>query len=94
MDATRYAEKLPKKLPTPGTKESKSMEKTLKRRYPLPNGVTISMPCIIVDTDGIIVTWYLPGILSDSRQVCCLPCPIVEENLMPLRVRCWQRKEN
>ena len=56
MDATCYAEKLLKKLPTPGTKESKSMDKTLKWQYPLPNGVTISMPCIIVDTDRIIVT--------------------------------------
>jgi len=28
-----------------------------------------SRPCIIVDIYGNILTWYLPGILEDSRQV-------------------------
>jgi hypothetical protein len=28
---------------------------------------------------GIIVTWYLPGILSDSRQVGLPVCPIAAE---------------
>src|SRR5260370_38944359 len=31
------------------------------------------MPCIIVDIQGIIMAWYLPGILIDSRQVGLFP---------------------
>ena len=34
------------------------------------NGVTASMPCIISDRHGAILTWYLPKILSDSKKVC------------------------
>jgi hypothetical protein len=68
-DAARYAERLPKKPSKPGTKTSNQKEGALRRRYPPLNGVTASMPCIIVDMQGIILAWYCPGILSDSRQV-------------------------
>lgn len=68
-DATRYAEKLPKKPLNTGTKASIEMEAALKRRYAPLNGVTASMPCIVVDKEGIILAWYLPGILTSSRQV-------------------------
>ena len=68
-DATRYVERLPKKPSKPGTKASNEREESLRRRYPPLNGVTASAPCIIVDMQGIILAWYLPGILSDSRQV-------------------------
>jgi hypothetical protein len=67
-DATRYAERLPKKPSRPGTKASKEKEASLKQRYPPLNGVTASIPCVVVDMQGIILTWYLPGILTDSRQ--------------------------
>ena len=67
-DITRYAEMLPKKPSRPGTKASNEKEASLKRRYPPLNGVTASMPGIVVDMQGIILVWYLPGILSDSRQ--------------------------
>ncbi|KAN0139580.1 hypothetical protein V8E53_002609 [Lactarius tabidus] len=30
--------------------------------------VPISSPCIIVDMQGIILAWYLPGILKSSQQ--------------------------
>ena len=30
----------------------------------------IDDPCIIVDKEGVILLWYLPGMLSWSRQVC------------------------
>lgn len=33
------------------------------------NKVTLSKPCIIHDMHGVVLTWYLPGILNDSRQV-------------------------
>ena len=68
-DVTRYAERVPKKSSNSGTKASKEKEASLKRRYPPLNGVTASMPCIVVDMQGIILTWYLPGILTGSRQV-------------------------
>jgi hypothetical protein len=68
-DVTRYAERLPKKPSKPGTKASNEREASLRRRYPPLNGVTASIPCIIVDMQGIILAWYLPGILTDSRQV-------------------------
>ena len=46
----------------------------MRRRYPPQNesaaDLPISRPCIIVDMQGIILAWYLPGILKDSRQVC------------------------
>jgi hypothetical protein len=68
-DITRYAERLPKKSLRSGTKASHEKEESLRRRYPPLNGVTASTPCIIVDMQGIILAWYLPGILTDSRQV-------------------------
>ena len=73
-DFSRYVDELPKQ-PTfldegavsatvPQSKEIRLLEK-----YPPLNGVKISKPCIIVDKQGIIMLWYLPGILNDSRQV-------------------------
>jgi hypothetical protein len=69
-DATRYANRLPKKASKAGTKASKKKEASLRRRYAPPlNGETVSRPCIIVDAHGVILTWYLPGILTEFRQV-------------------------
>lgn len=66
---TRYAERLPKRPQKAGTKASAEREASLRRRYPPLDGVTDSKPCIIVDMQGIILAWYLPGILTDYRQV-------------------------
>lgn len=71
-DVTRYAEKLPRKPANAGTKAAQASEASLQRRYP-PRGdsaaeVPMSRPCIIVDMQGIILAWHLPGILKDSRQ--------------------------
>jgi len=75
-DATRYADKLPMKPKNPGTRAAKDKEASLKRQYPPRNdmaaGLPISRPCIIVDMQGIILVWHLPGILNDSRQVSLL----------------------
>jgi hypothetical protein len=68
-DITCYAEWLPKKSLQLGTKASHAKEVSLRQQYPLLNGVMASTPCIIVDMQGIILAWYLPGILTDSRQV-------------------------
>ena len=73
-DFSRYVDELPKQ-PTfldegtasgtfPPNKETRLLDK-----YPPLNGVKISKPCIIIDKQGIIMLWYLPGILNDSRQV-------------------------
>src|SRR5260370_8572627 len=64
----RYAERLLKKPSKPGTKASDEREASLRRQYPPLNGVTASTPCIIVDMQGIILAWYLPGIMTNSRQ--------------------------
>src|SRR5882757_894061 len=67
-DAMCYAERLPKKPSRSGTKALDEREASLRRHYPPLNDVTASTPYIIIDMQGIILTWYLPGILTDSRQ--------------------------
>ncbi|KAI9429534.1 hypothetical protein H4582DRAFT_2089013 [Lactarius indigo] len=71
-DATRYVEKLPKKFPRPGTAAADAGEAIMRRQYPPRNDsaadIPISRPCIIVDMQGVILAWHLPGILNDSRQ--------------------------
>jgi hypothetical protein len=72
-DVTRYADKLPRKPANAGTKAAKASEASMQRQYPPQNNLatraSISRPCIIVDMQGIILAWHLPGILKDSRQV-------------------------
>jgi hypothetical protein len=73
-DFSRYIEELPKQ-PAFSEKDvvsgtvPKSKENRLLEKYPPLSGVKISKPCIIIDKQGIIMVWYLPGILNDSRQV-------------------------
>ena len=50
-------------------KAAKEKEGSLKEQYHPLEAVIASTLCIIVDMQGIILAWYLPGILSDSRQV-------------------------
>ena len=67
-DASRYAILVPNNLPKPKTKASYKREALLRQRYPpFLNGIMASLPCIIVDQHSIILTWYLPGILTDAR---------------------------
>lgn len=72
-DITRYADKLGQNFPKSGTNGLITKEKSLRKRYPPLKGVTFSAPCIIVDMQGIILTWYLPEILSESRQASVSP---------------------
>ena len=67
-DITRYAERVPRNPLKPGTKAANDKESALRQRHPPLNGFTASTPCIIVDMQGFILTWYLPGILTGSRQ--------------------------
>ena len=58
----------PNNLPRPGTKALDEREALLRWQYPpSPNIITASLPCIIVDQHGIILTWYLLEILTDAR---------------------------
>jgi len=61
--------KLLKNPPKPGTKASDDREAKLKRQYKPLDEATALAPCIVIDMQGVILVWYLPGILSDSRQV-------------------------
>lgn len=74
-DVTRYADRLPRVPPTPGTMAAQNIEDRLRRRYAPRDDpaaeVPISRPCIVVDARGIILAWHLPGILKESRQVSC-----------------------
>ncbi|KAH9012488.1 hypothetical protein EDB85DRAFT_1900316 [Lactarius pseudohatsudake] len=71
-DATHYVDKLPKKLARPGTAAAQTQEAIMRRQYPPRNDsaadIPISRPCIVVDMQGVILAWHLPGILTDSRQ--------------------------
>ena len=71
-DATCYADMLPKNPSNRETQTAKTKEARLKLRYPPLDRNMETTSCIIVDMHGIILTWYLPGILSDSRQVSLL----------------------
>jgi hypothetical protein len=90
-DATRYSEKLQKKPGRPGTVRATTAESAMRRRYPPRSGPAaagvISCPCIVVDMDNVILAWYLPGILNDSRQVSPLICLISAANIMCFRVQ-------
>ena len=67
----RYSDGLPKNSPNPESETSKKKEAARRRRYPPEKKtVTVSMPCVVVDMHGIILTWYLPGILTKIRQAC------------------------
>ena len=55
--------------PKPGTKASDDREAKLKQQYKPLDEATALVPCIVIDMQGVILAWYLPGILSDSRRV-------------------------
>lgn len=59
---------LPNKVGLIGSRPPKK-ETALRNQYPPLTGVSVSSPCIIVDMHGVILAWYLPGILDDSRRV-------------------------
>jgi hypothetical protein len=73
-DATCYSQRLPKNPARPGTNAAKDAKARIRRSYPPRSDLTaarltISCPCVVVDMHNVILAWYLPGALSDSRQV-------------------------
>ena len=68
-DALCYADRLPNVVTNLETKAAIQREESIQQQYPLLKACGISKPCIICDMQGIILTWYLPGILNGSRQV-------------------------
>jgi hypothetical protein len=68
-DATYYSESLGNRAFKTNTKAGLKKEKALRELYSPRNGDRITKPCIVTDMHGVILVWYLPGILDDSRQV-------------------------
>jgi hypothetical protein len=67
-DAVRYADSLTRRQ----TGKNDQFEGRLANRFPVDEenkGRFISVPCIIVDRNGVILCWFLPGALSSQRQV-------------------------
>jgi hypothetical protein len=40
-----------------------------RKRFPNPNFGKFSEPLTVVDSEGRIVLWYIPGLLSDEQLV-------------------------
>lgn len=49
---------------------NKRKNESLANAYPNPNIGEVTQPATIVDKDGRLVGWYLPGLLSAETQVC------------------------
>ena len=45
------------------------VEEELIRLFPPGRRRKLAEPCVICDTDGIILMWFLPGLLDFQRQV-------------------------
>ncbi|KAF8263633.1 hypothetical protein EI94DRAFT_1703844 [Lactarius quietus] len=71
-DAFLDCDRLPRKPANSRSKNAQDTEGSLRRQYPpldsLAAKIPISKPCIIVDMQGVLLAWYLPRILKDSRQ--------------------------
>jgi hypothetical protein len=66
-DGVRYSEKLSKAPRKRESKASMQKEASQRKRYPLlPSEIEISKPSILIDKHGVILAWYLPGIVKES----------------------------
>src|SRR5260370_14011722 len=99
-DATHYADMVPKKPSIRKTKAGNLKEDQLTARYPPLNPlkqIRGNKQCIIVDRHGIILTWYLPGILEDSRQVGLFFLSDhgrIPDQILHLRMQFWRREKS
>ena len=96
-DITRYTDKLPQWPANSGMKATQATEASLRQWYPLNDSATkgpISRPCIIVDMQGIILAWYLPGILKDSWKVSLFTFSITKSNTFDVRQKWWQQQRS
>jgi hypothetical protein len=84
-------DKLPKVPTNSGATAVQKSEDRIRNQYPPEETsaakVSISIPCIIVDIQGIILAWYLPRILKSSQQVDLSTFPNTKSNLMCFRVK-------
>jgi len=52
------------------TGQNADMEADLLRLFPaIEPAVTLYDPCLVADTEGRIMFWFLPGIVSPKRKV-------------------------
>jgi len=51
------------------TGRNETLERDLLRLFPPCTTELVSVPCVVVDSEGIILLWYLPGLLCGQRQV-------------------------
>ena len=63
------------------------IENPLRERFPPAVPQHIVGPCVMVDSEGIILLWFLPGLMSLKRQVGrilkdCVPTDSREEDHM------------
>jgi hypothetical protein len=45
------------------------IEEELRRLFPPAATETIAEPCLVVDSEGMILLWFLPGLVKSERQV-------------------------
>jgi hypothetical protein len=51
------------------TGQQDKVENKLMESFPPCESTLLSAPTVICDRDGLVMAWYLPGILSPQRQV-------------------------
>jgi len=67
---TEYIQALKEKGPK-CTGRNEKIEKELEKMFPPGDSQFEDQPCVIADWDGIVLVWYLPGLLSRERRVRC-----------------------
>jgi len=46
-----------------------NIEERLRLLFPPSATETIAEPCLVTDSEGIILVWFLPGLLGYRKQV-------------------------
>jgi hypothetical protein len=63
-----YVKELQQKGARPTGLQEK-VEQSLRQMFPPTDGGMISTPGVIVDCNGVILLWYLPGLIGPRRRV-------------------------
>jgi hypothetical protein len=64
-DVQRFADRVKKKR----VKATDKADDTLKKYFDQPDSMEFSEPCTFIDMHGVIMVWYLPGVLGLGRIV-------------------------
>jgi hypothetical protein len=48
---------------------NEQVERRLYQLFPPGTMEMIAQPCVVVDSEGMILLWFLPGLLHRKRQV-------------------------